>query len=150
MRLWTLFIIVFVCTDSAFAGICKSSDDFSSLDAVKATVRRIIETGGITGWDDKLLNRSGDMAALAIVKTMPDAELTKPDKSERVLDVLRLSFSCLDRCVKSCSDQEPQLTLLLLDHLRENSKGPLRAKIEETRKFVIQESDRLWLDSPAQ
>ena len=148
MRHCKPFIFVAFYTFSAFAATCKP-DDFSSLDNLKETVQRVIDAGITTGWDDKLLSRSGDMAALALVKVLPDAELTTPDKIARVLDVIHLSFSCLDRCVESCSNRQPRLTLLLLDHLHEHSTGRLRARVEETRKFVLHESYRVWLDSTA-
>jgi hypothetical protein len=148
MRHCKPFIFVAFCTCSVFEATCKP-DDFSPLDNLKETVHRVVEAGTITGSDDKLLSRSGDMAALAVVKALPDAELTTPDNIARVLDVVHLSFSCLDRCVESCSDRQPRLTLLLLDHLHQHSTGRLRARVEDTRKFVLRESYRVWLDSPA-
>jgi hypothetical protein len=138
-----LVIFILSCTVAAQAGECKS-DNFDNL---KRTVHRIIETGITTGWDDKLLSRSGDMTALAIVKALPDAELTKPNTIPSVLDVLYGSFSCVFRCVESASDREPRLTLLLLDHLREHASGQLRTRVEETTKFVLQQTYKVRLDT---
>ena len=87
------------------------------------------------------------MTALAIVKAVPDAELTKPNTIPQVLDVLYGSFSCIFRCVESASDREPRLTLLLLDHLREHASGQLRTRVEETKKFVLQETYKVRLDT---
>lgn len=88
----------------------------------------------------KALNRSGDMVALAIVKVVPDDQLVKAETIKRVLLVVNESFPCLARCVEACSNRQPRLTLLLLDHLRDHSRGDLRKEVEVTRRYVLKET----------
>lgn len=147
MKHFMIIAMMLVWAMSSRAEDCKP-DDFSSFNNVKEAVRGVIQKGMLTGFDDKLLSRSGDMTALAILKTIPDAELTKSDTIPRVLDLLRLSFSCLSRCVETCSDREPRVTLLLLDHLHEVSKRRVRKQVEEIRKLVLHESYKVWPDTP--
>lgn len=132
---------------AANAQNCKP-DDFSKLDSLKESVRTVIITGFFIGWEEKAWCRSGDLVALAIVKAIPDAELTKPDAMPRVLQVLEVSFSCIGTCIEVCSDREPRLTLLLLDHLHEHSSGVLRKRVEKTRKFVRDKSHEYQHDTP--
>jgi len=148
MKWYAVFTIVVLCVASASSETCKITEDFSPFNDVRDSVQRVIQKGIMTGWDDKRLSRSGDMSALAIVKAIPDKELVSPDKVPLVLDVLRTSFACLSRCVESCSDRQPRITLLLLDHLRDNSSGDLRMQVEEMRKYILQQSIGVWLDSP--
>jgi hypothetical protein len=139
MKSCNLVIFVGLCATAAFGADCKP-DDYASFEDLKSTVRRVITTGAITGWDDKAFNRAGDMAALAIVKVVPDEELAKPEFARNVLDVLRESFSCIGRCVQACSDREPAVALLLIYHLREISESSLHKDIEDTRKFVLRQT----------
>src|SRR5262245_23010699 len=48
---------------------CKPDGDYSFKD-VKASVRRVTTTGMYTGWDEKTFNRSGDLVAVAIIRTL--------------------------------------------------------------------------------
>ncbi len=123
---------------------CKP-DDFTSIDNLEASVRRVIEEHGYTGWDDKIFGRSGDLTALALLKVYSIADLTRPEMIPQVLTILRLSFSCISRCVESCSNREPRLTSLLLEYLHEHSSGHLREQVEDTEKFVQQQSPNLQI-----
>ena len=123
----------------ASAQDCKP-DDFSSFAEVKDAVRRFTTEHIYTGWDDKAFGRSGDMAAVAIVRVIPDSEMTSPDTLKEVLSILRLAFSCPSRCVTACSDRRPRVTLLLLEHLRNSTSGKMQSEIDETKKFISQQS----------
>ena len=50
---------------------CKSDGSYSFSD-VKNAVHRVTSTQGISGWDTKIFNRSGDMVAVAILQTLTE------------------------------------------------------------------------------
>jgi hypothetical protein len=57
-----------------------------------------------------------------------------------VLRILRIAFACPHRCVKVADDRRPRMTLLLLEHLNEITRGKMQADIEEAKQFVLQQS----------
>jgi len=118
---------------------CKP-DDFASFASVKDAVRRVTTSHIYMGWDAKAFGWSGDMAAVAIVKVIPDSEMTSPDTLKDVLTILRLAFSCPSRCVTACSDRQPRVTMLLLEHLHNATRGKMQFEIDETKKFILQQS----------
>lgn len=115
-------------------------DDSASLSRLKAAVRRVTTDHISTGWDDKAFSRAGDMAAVAIVKTIPESQMSKPETVEAVLWILRTAFACPYRCVAAASERQPDVTMLLLQHLHENTTGPTQVQVDETRSFVLQQT----------
>ena len=57
-----------------------------------------------------------------------------------VLLLVCVSFWCLDRCVQSSDDTEPRVTLLLLEHLREQGSPDTQSDIEEVQTFVLKQT----------
>jgi hypothetical protein len=57
-----------------------------------------------------------------------------------VLVILREAFSCVNRCIVTTSDEQPRVTLLLLDHLYESSTGKSRGDIDEVRRFITKQA----------
>ena len=115
---------------------CKPDGSYSFAE-VKDSVRRVATSHIYTGWDEKAFNRSGDLAALAIVQTLTDKEMTSPKTLEEVLSILRSAFGCISRCVTAPSDRQPRITLLLLEHLHGTASEKMQSSIDETKKFVI-------------
>jgi hypothetical protein len=101
---------------------CKPQGDYSFND-VKAAVRRVTSSRIYSSWDEKTFNRSGDLVAVAILKTLDDSEMASSKTAKDVLLILRSAFSCPDRCVKVSDDRRPRMTLLLLEHLNEVTQG---------------------------
>jgi hypothetical protein len=96
---------------------CKPEGD-DSFNDVKAAVYRVTTTGMYSGWDRKTFNRSGDLVAVAVLKTLDDSEMTSKEHAKEVLLILRSAFDCPQYCVKVTDDRHPRMTLLLLEHLR--------------------------------
>ena len=118
---------------------CKPQGDYSFND-VKAAIHRVMSSGVWTGWDEKTFNRSGDLVAVAVLKTLDDSEMASSDHVKDVLEIIRSAFSCPDRCVKVSDDRRPRMTLLLLEHLNEITAGKMRTDIEEVKQFVLQQA----------
>ena len=79
------------------------------------------------------------MAALAIVQTVSDAQMTSPVTVREILLILRDAWAC-PRCVESPDDQKPNVTALLLEHLQGNTRGPIQSEIGETRAFILEQT----------
>lgn len=118
---------------------CKPDGSYSFTE-LKQSVRRVVTTGAYTGWDDKMFSRSGDLASVAVLQNFNDTEMTSHETLEGVLLVLRTAFTCPHRCVNANGDQQSRVTLLLLDHLQKGASPATRSKIDETKKFVVEQA----------
>lgn len=114
-----------------------ASNEFSQ---VKNSVHRITTQHIYTGWDEKAFNRSGDMVAVAIVKTIPESELTSPAVLKDILAILHGAFACPSRCIADPDNRQPNVTLLLLEHLRIGANGPIQTEIDQTKDFISQQT----------
>jgi hypothetical protein len=143
MRILHVLLIAIVIASSLASGQswqdCKPEGSWS-FSELKESVRRVATTGGSSGWDDKAFNRSGDLASIALLQALSDAEITSPRNIDSVLLVIHEAFACPDRCVSATSDRKPRVTLLLLDYLRRNTDGKWHTKINDAKNFVVQQA----------
>jgi hypothetical protein len=140
MRLLHLSFLVFLFGAVAVSGGDSKPNDFAEFNQVKDAVRRVILENIEMGWDDKILGRSGDLVAIAIVKTIPESELSSPSKIGGILGILHDAFGCPSRCVESLSNRQPNVTMLLLEHLRNHAMATSQAEIDKTREFIVQQT----------
>jgi hypothetical protein len=144
MRSRCLLMFVFLTTLTAQAQdwqACKPEGDYSFND-VKGAVQRVTSSRMYSGWDEKMFNRSGDLVAVAVMKTLDDTEMASSEHAKDVLLILRSAFGCPHYCVKVTDDRRPRMTLLLLEHLNEITRGRIRADIEEAKQFVLQQASK--------
>jgi len=92
---------------------CKPDD----IESLRVSVLRITSQHIKTGWDEKAFNIAGDLAAIAIVKSIPENELMSPTTTQEVLGILHSAFACPARCITSLSNQQPDVAMLLVEHL---------------------------------
>lgn len=140
MRLLHLFFLVYLFGAIAVTGQDSKPDDFAQFNQVKDAVRRMVLENTDTGWDYKIVARSGDLVALAIVKTIPESQLSSPTKLTGILAVLHLAFGCPSRCVESPSNRQPSVALLLLEHLRNHAQATSQSEIDKTTEFIVQQT----------
>jgi hypothetical protein len=140
MRLLHLSFLVFLFGAMAVSGQDTKPDEFAQFNQVKDAVRRMVLEKTDTGWDEKIVDRSGDLVALAIVKTMPESQLSSPTNLTGILAVLHEAFGCSSRCVESPSNRQPSVTLLLLEHLRNHAQATSQSEIDKTIDFVVQQA----------
>jgi hypothetical protein len=139
-----LLMLVFFGTLTASAQdwqACKPQGDYSFND-VKAAVHRVTSSRMYSGWDEKTFNRSGDLVAVAVLKTVDDSEMASSENAKDVLLIIRSAFACPERCVKVTDDRRPRMTLLLLEHLNEVTRGKMEADIEEAKQFVLHQTGK--------
>ena len=131
MRKQYLFVSVVLLSFAASAQdwqACKPEGDYSFND-VKAAVHRVMSLQMYSGWDEKTFNRSGDLVAVAVLKTLDDSEMASSENAQHVLLMLRSAFACPERCVKVADDRRPRMTLLLLEHLNEITRGEMTTEV---------------------
>jgi hypothetical protein len=98
-------------------------------------VRRVINTGMIQGWDQKLLVHLGDAGAVLATKILADRNLT-PKTIGGALIVVANSFA-EPKFVEVTADREPRTSLLLLRYLEFSTSDAESSKnIADTRKYV--------------
>ena len=117
---------------------CKPDGSYS-FEELKGRVRSARTIRGYSGWDEKAFSRAGDLTAVAILQTLDDAEMKSPEATNEVLLVLSLAFQCPHHCVLAIGDQQPRVTLLLLEHLQHTADRRMRRKVEETRRFILRQ-----------
>lgn len=109
-----------------------------SFQELKDAVHRITADQIYDGWDEKKLVRAGDLVSLAILQTVSDSQMTAPATLKGLLYIIRQGFFCPSRCVAVPSDRQPKITMLLLEHLHNNTSGNAQSDVDETREFVLQ------------
>jgi hypothetical protein len=98
-------------------------------------VGRVVNTGMIEGWDQKLLIHLGDAGAVLVTKVLADRNLT-PKTIGSALIGLENSFA-EPKLVEVTADREPRTSLLLLRYLElSTSDAESRKNIADTRKYV--------------
>ena len=120
---------------------CKPKGDYS-FNELKAAVRRVTSSGMYSGWDEKIFNRSCDLAAVAVLKMLDDGEMTSAESVKWVLMVVREAFACPQKCVQVADDRRPRVSLLLLEHLNEINRRKMRSDIEEVKEFILQQTSK--------
>jgi hypothetical protein len=118
---------------------CKTDTSYSFKE-VMGSVHRVTTSRMYTGGDEKTLMRSGDLVSVAILQTLNDSEMTSPETLEFVLWILREAFACPTRCVSVVGDRQPRVALLLLEHLHKKTRGKMQSSIDETTKFILDQS----------
>jgi isopenicillin N synthase-like dioxygenase len=81
MKRFLLSVASVLLTSTAFARQC-SNDGFGSFCETKEAVVRLLSYPAYTGSDEKVLNRAGDMAALAIISSVSTEDLNSPEKGK--------------------------------------------------------------------
>jgi hypothetical protein len=84
--IWLVMFVLLAYT--AFAQEC-STDDFGSFCETKAAVLRVLSYPAYTGSDEKVLNRAGDMAALAVIRSLSMEDLNSPEKARQIVLILK-------------------------------------------------------------
>jgi hypothetical protein len=115
MRIHVLTIAFAMISVTALAQDC-SRDDFTTLSDVKGAVSRLLSFPGYTVGDESILNRSGDLAAVALMRSVSVQEMTLPERRRQILLILHLAFEAPQLIVES-SNRTPTAAMLLLDKL---------------------------------
>jgi hypothetical protein len=121
-------------TYTAFAQKC-SNDEFVSFCETKATVLRLLSYPAYTGSDEKVLNRAGDMAALAVIRSVSMEDLNSPETARQILLILNLAFAA-PQLIAANTDRRQTAAMLLLDHLTKTNYRVHVNEIENIRNEI--------------
>jgi hypothetical protein len=135
MRTHILTIAFAMVSVTALAQDC-SRGDFPELSDVKSAVSRLLSFPGYTVWDERILNRSGDLAAVAVMKSVPVQEMASPEKTRQILLILHLAFEAPQLIVGN-SNRTPKEATLLLNKLERTEFGRQPNVISNAR-FEVQ------------
>ncbi|HEX4538499.1 MAG TPA: hypothetical protein VH140_16230 [Candidatus Acidoferrum sp.] len=132
MTKFLLPVMFFVLTTTTTSQKC-SNDDFSSMCEVKAAVIRLLSYPAYTGWDEKILNRAGDAAALALMRSLSMEDLNSSEKERQTLLILKLAFEA-PQLIAVNTDRRPTAAMLLLGYISKTNYGKgYSTEIENTR-----------------
>src|ERR1700730_8648661 len=92
MKRFFLPVMFIVTTYTGFAQEC-SNDDFVSFCQTKTAVLRLLSYPAYTSFDEEFLNRAGDMAALAVIRSVSIEYFSSPEKARQILLILNLAFA---------------------------------------------------------
>ncbi len=115
MKRFLLPVMFILTTYTAFAQEC-SNDDFGSFCQTKAAVLRLLSYPSYSSSDEKVLNHAGDMAALAVIRSVSMEDLNSPEKTRQILLILNLAFEA-PQLIAASTDRRPTAAMLLLFHL---------------------------------
>jgi hypothetical protein len=113
-------ILVLLCV-TATAEDCWH-EELAEFCQVRAAALRLLTEPVYTGSDEKILKRSGDLAAVAIMKTVPTKEVEKPENARQILLVLQMAFAA-PQLITNPANKLPTASTLLLDRLEQTSYG---------------------------
>jgi hypothetical protein len=121
MKRCLLPVMFLLVAHATFAQEC-SNGDFVSFHEVKSAVLRLLSYPTYTSSDERALNRAGDMAALAVIRSVSIEYLNSPEKVRQALLVLNLAFAA-PQLIAAGPDRRPTGALLLLDYLSTTKYG---------------------------
>jgi len=82
----------------------------------------------------------GDGMSVGVLKTVSPQDLTKPEFVKAYLQVIRIVFS-EPQWVVCAEDKSPEVTLFLLDYLREKVEDKeLQHEIDSTKDYVLKQA----------
>jgi len=135
MRRW-IFPVAFVLLSLNVLAWAQGSsqDECGAFREVQAAVSRLLSHPGYTESDEHILNRAGDMAAVAILRSVSVKDFNSFERTEPILLALNIAFAA-PQLIAAESDRRPTAALLLLDYLQRTyvARGASPNEIENTR-----------------
>ena len=132
MKRYFLAITLILVGCAAFAQDC-SRDEFGSYEEIKGAVTSLLSQPSYTGWDEKILSRAGDMAAIAVIRAVPLGDMDSPERARQILLILKFAFAA-PQIITASSNRRPTAAMLLLNHLKYSNYGRrYPTEIENTR-----------------
>ena len=108
------------------------------------SVRSGLETatlGGALSHTDPGIQNLGDAASVAVLKVVDPKDLTTSKMVRAYLQVVRTAFSQPQLMIACAEDKTPDVTIFLLDYLREKVKDKeLQRQIDSTKEYVLKQA----------
>jgi hypothetical protein len=136
MKKFLLPVMIVLLSCTALAQDC-SNDEFGPFGGIEAAVSRLLSYPGYTGSDEKTLNRAGDMAARAVMRSISIEDLNSTEKARQILLILDLAFAA-PQLIASNADRRPTAAMLLLSYLSKTNYDREHPNEIENTRFEIQ------------
>jgi hypothetical protein len=122
---------LFPCGASTKNGSQVTPTDYSD---TRGAVSRLLSLPTYTAADEKILNRSGDLAAIAIMRAVSVDQIDSPKTAHQILLILSLAFAT-PQLIADPVNRTPTASILLLDRLEHsqgssNAVGNVRREVE--------------------
>ena len=135
-------VIIFCTVSITVAGESRLQHQYTDIETVKSWIEPP-EVIPMSKWTPEgasfveiSIMRSGDKVGTGIARAYPRADLLYPDRLERVLTLIRLSFSAPEIIVQK-EDKNPKFTMLLLFALKHECKDMnLRQRIIDAEMYI--------------
>jgi hypothetical protein len=109
------------------------------LNNVRAALQ-VAMLGGGMDFTDRGVQNLGDGTSVDVLKVVDPKDLTKPQFVKAYLQVVRTAFSQPEMTLCE-EDKSPEVTLFLLDYLREKVEDKeLQREIDSTKEFVLKQA----------
>jgi hypothetical protein len=110
------------------------------LDTVRAGLKAAMLGQELSPTDPGIQNL-GDGASVAVLKVVDTKDLTTSKMVRAYLQVVRAAFSQPQLMIACGDDKAPDVTIFLLDYLREKVKDKeLQRQIDSTRQYVLNQA----------
>ena len=110
------------------------------LDTVRSALK-VATLGGALSYTDPGIQNLGDAASVAVLKVVEPKDLTTPKMVKAYLQVVRTAFSQPMLTVACAEDKIPNVTIFVLDDLREKVKDKaLQRQIDSTKEYVLKQA----------
>lgn len=107
------------------------------LDVVRADLKAAMVGEALSDTEPRLQNL-GDAASVAVLKVVDTKDLAAPKMVRAYLEVVRAAFSQTQLMVACADDKTANVTIFLLDYLREKVKDKeLQDQIDSTKEYVL-------------
>lgn len=113
-----------------------SQPEIESAESLRGAVSRLLSYPAYTGWDEKILNRAGDSAAVEVIRTVSIEDLKSPEKVRKVLLILDLAFAA-PQLIASDTNRRPTAAILLLDEIKSSYCGQETCNEVENVRYEI-------------
>ena len=128
-------IAVVVLSVTATAQDC--SKQCSAYADVETAVSRLLSYPAYTSFDEKVLNRSGDLAAIAIMKRVSPQSMDSPETARQILLILFMAFAS-PQLIVGDDNRRPAAAMLVLEHLQHTDYGRQSPTEIENTRFEVQ------------
>jgi hypothetical protein len=110
------------------------------LDTVRSALK-VATLGGALASTNPGIQNLGDDVSVGVLKVVDPKDLTTPKVVKAYLQVVRTAFSQPQLMIACAEDKIPNVTMFLLDYLREKVKDKeLQRQIDSTKEYVLKQA----------
>ena len=134
-------VMICIFAGFAFSSAANNTEDCYDSKLVRSWVELQTSVPEGNAFLEKTIYRSGDRIALGIVHAFTTKELLDPNRLNRTISIVRLSFS-QPKYITRNQDKDPAVTRLLLSFLEYQCQdAKLRKNITDAEEYISTQAD---------